>query len=48
MAEKKAAPAKRFANALVVKGAKAFHRFVPLDSHTVEAFKLSESLRLGR
>ena len=48
MAEKNATLAKRFASDRVVKGAKTFHRFVPLDSHTADAFKLSESLRLGR
>ena len=43
IADKKAELAERFASARVVKGTRAFHRFVPLDSHTVAAFKLSES-----
>ena len=39
----KAELAERFASARVVKGTRAFHRFVQLDSHTVAALKLSES-----
>ena len=40
---RKAELAKRFASARPVKGTRAFHRFIPLDSHTAAAFKLSES-----
>ena len=47
MTEKKAELAKRFASARVVKGAKAFHRFVPLDSHYVKALKLSTRSVVG-
>ena len=42
IAAQKAELAKRFTSARVVKGTRAFHRFIPLDSHTVAAFKLSE------
>ena len=40
---RKAELAKRFASARLVRGTRAFHRFIPLDSHTAAAFKLSES-----
>ena len=35
--------ASRFSSARLVKGTRGFHRFRPIDSHTVAAFKLSES-----
>ena len=40
---RKAELVKRFASARLVKGTRAFHRFIPLDSHTAAGFKLSES-----
>ena len=40
---RKAELAKRLASARLVKGTRAFRRFIPLDSHTAAAFKPSES-----